>query len=427
MARRPTTRIPGPVPKDALDYFNAKDLRVGFSYQDVWREEHAHAFTVAKAMQVDLLDDMRTAVQAALESGQTYREFARDLTPTLQKKGWWGRGEVTDPVTGEVIEAQLGSPRRLRTIYRANMRSARAAGQWQRAQRSKGTQPFLLYLLGPSEEHRPEHVGWAGTLLPVDHPWWRDHYPPNGYGCKCHVRQVSRREAERLRRDGAQDPNAPQETDPATGLPTGRRQTRRLDVRTDPPARRPRRFVNKRTGEETVVDAGLDPAWAGNPGQDRVRVIREHLTQKLDTADQHLAQAAARQVMAGPSLDDWVRQPQGELPAGVLTRDIQRTLGARSQLVRLSPETFDKQARRHTDLTAGDYRRLPAMLADGIVIRQDDSRAAVFAQHGERWWKAVVKRTGDGDRLYVVSFHVTDARELRRMRRQGRVLRSVER
>ena len=38
----------------------------------------------------------------------------------------------------------------------------------------------------------------AGTLLPVDDPWWQTHYPPNGWGCKCWVRQVSRREAERL-------------------------------------------------------------------------------------------------------------------------------------------------------------------------------------------------------------------------------------
>ena len=41
--------FPGPVPREALDYFRAKDLRPGFDYRDVWGSEHAHAFTVAKA------------------------------------------------------------------------------------------------------------------------------------------------------------------------------------------------------------------------------------------------------------------------------------------------------------------------------------------------------------------------------------------
>jgi hypothetical protein len=417
---------PGPVPQDALDYFKAKDLRVGFSYQDVWGREHAHAFTVAKAMQLDLLDDMKAAVQEALAEGKTYREFARDLTPTLQHKGWWGRREMTDPATGELIEAQLGSPRRLRTIYRANMRSARAAGQWQRIQRSKAARPFLLYGLGPSEKHRPEHVSWAGTLLPVDHPWWQDHAPPNGWGCKCQIRQVGRREAERLQRNGMPDATAPQEINPETGLPTGRREVRRIPVRTEAPPRQPRQFVNKRTGETMTVDAGLDPAWAGNPGQDRARVIREQLTGKVDSADQVLARSATRQVMESTVLDDWVREPRGELPAGVLTRNIQAAVGARSQVVRLSADTFDKQSRQHADLTPDDYRRLPLLLAEGIAIQQDDARVVLFRRFGERWWKAVVKRTGEADRLYLVSFHRANARELRREQERGTVLRSQE-
>ena len=45
------------IPKEALDYIKNKSLKVGFSYKDVWNEEHATAFTVAKAMQIDVLSD----------------------------------------------------------------------------------------------------------------------------------------------------------------------------------------------------------------------------------------------------------------------------------------------------------------------------------------------------------------------------------
>lgn len=80
----------GPVPRDALDYFRDKDLRVGFDYRDVWDQEHAHAFTVAKAMKLDILDDIRAGLDEALAKGKTFRDFAAEVKPQLQKKGWWG-------------------------------------------------------------------------------------------------------------------------------------------------------------------------------------------------------------------------------------------------------------------------------------------------------------------------------------------------
>ena len=37
-------------PKEAIAYFRKKGLKKSFAWQDVWQEEHAKAFTVAKAM-----------------------------------------------------------------------------------------------------------------------------------------------------------------------------------------------------------------------------------------------------------------------------------------------------------------------------------------------------------------------------------------
>ena len=182
--RRPKKgfRFPGPVPEDALEFFRAKRLRPSFDFRDVAAEEHAIEFTVAKSVGFDILADVRGALDKHLADGGTLRTFSKQLTPILQEKGWWGREEVEDPRTGKPVLAQLGSPRRLRTIFEANMRSARAAGQWARAQRTKGTHPYLLYGRSPSREPRQEHRAWEGTLLPVDDPWWDTHFPPNGWG-----------------------------------------------------------------------------------------------------------------------------------------------------------------------------------------------------------------------------------------------------
>lgn len=258
---RPGFRFPGPVPAEALEFFRAKKLRPSFSYLDVAAEEHALAFTVAKSTGFDILEDVKEALDEHLAQGKTFESFRRELESILREKGWWGEKEVVDPQTGDKRLAQLGSPRRLKTIFRANMRAARAAGQWERIQRTRQTHPFLLYQLGPSEEHRAEHVEWAGTLLEADDDWWQTHFPPNGWGCKCWVRQVSRREAERL--GGRKAPRPPDLVE----------------------------WTNPRTGLTQRVDRGLDPSWASNPGLDRSRLLAEKLALSEEDARRKLAEA----------------------------------------------------------------------------------------------------------------------------------------
>jgi len=137
-------RAPGPPPEDALEWFRAKGLKIGFDWRDVWREEHAAAFTVAKIMRLDLLADVRAEVDRALAEGLTFRDFQKRLAPMLQEKGWWGVQDMADPQTGEVRQVQLGSPRRLRVIYDTNLRTARAAGQWARIQKTREGLPYLI-------------------------------------------------------------------------------------------------------------------------------------------------------------------------------------------------------------------------------------------------------------------------------------------
>ena len=401
---KPGFSFPGPVPREALAYFRAKDLRPGFDYRDVWGQEHAHAFTVAKAIQLDVLDDLREAVDEALAEGKTFRQFSKDLTPTLQKKGWWGKKEQLDPKTGEDRTVQLGSPRRLRTIYRSNLRAARAAGQWQRIQRTTDTHPYLLYELGPSERHRPQHVAWAGTLLPADDPWWQTHFTPNGWGCKCRVRQVSKREAQR--RGGV----------------------------TTRPRHDPVEWVNTRNGVTQKVDRGLDPAWAGNPGVDRARVLQDSLAEKIEVANEDLARAAVRQVVESPLLERHLRPregryPKGDLPIAFLDRKHADALGSRTQLARMTEYTSDKQRNIHPDLTAKDYRvQLPRLLTrDHAVIRQTEYQGVeinnleFYAYRGGKLYKAVVRLVAKRN-LRLVTFHRANKSNLKSSLRRGEVV-----
>ena len=420
--RRPGFRFPGPPPKEALDYFRGRDLRPGFSFRDVWLYEHAYAFTVAKAMEIDLLEDIRAEIDRAIAEGRTLAQFQKDLTPILRKRGWWGKEARTDPQTGKTVRAQPGSPNRLRAIYRSHLRAARAAGQWDRAQRTKKTHPCFLYELGPGEKQCDRHRAWAGTILPVDDPWWDDHFPPNGRDCECLVRQISKAEAER--RGGA----------------------------TARPPRNARTMTHPRTGMRFEVDNGLDPAWASNSGKFRGKVLMEHLNSTIDAADPALARAAVLSLQQGP-IPQWFHReartfakenPEianaaivkikdqgfkdrlGHLPVALFgdraraqMKPLTEPKVTPTRLVLLSPENAVKQVGHHPTIGMSDYRFLDEMIEKGETF--EESRKAhhllFFRRFNGQLYEAVVKQTRNNE-LFLLSFHRAHQRDLNAIRRR---------
>ncbi len=246
-------------PRDAIAalFERGKRLDPTFAWQDVWQATHASMFTVAKSAGFDILDDIFQALLRALAEGRTFQQFSAELVPLLQTKGWWGQQPATDPVTGERRIVQLGSVRRLTTIFDVNMRVSYAAGHWAAFERTKATRPYIRYVhLEGQEFPRPLHALWHNTVLPVDHPWWETHACPNGWHCHCTLQSLSARDVERLQAEG--------ET-----------------FRFEPVEGGSKRYVNKRTGEIMTVPDGIDPGWAYNPGKAGFSVIEAELQAKM--------------------------------------------------------------------------------------------------------------------------------------------------
>ena len=170
MARPEILNVP---PVEAVESFRAKGFHVGFDWRDTDAAQHTTSFTVAKAMELDLLGDIRRAVDEAIADGQTFEHFRDRLEPLLRARGWWGRQEMIDPQTGETCIVQLGSPHRLRTIFDTNIRTSYARGRWQRIESVQADLPYLRYVAVLDQRTRPEHLAWHGTVLPVDHPFWQ--------------------------------------------------------------------------------------------------------------------------------------------------------------------------------------------------------------------------------------------------------------
>lgn len=375
---------PGP-PPEAARFLRNKGLRPSFSWLDVEPEEHAVAFAVAKVAELDLLEAMKAEVQRALDEGLPFAAFQKSWRANPALAGWWGRKAMEDPLTGEVVEAQLGSPRRLRTIYDANLRSARAAGQWERIERTRGAFPYLEYTLGASETHRPHHADKEGLILPVDSPFWDEWMPPNGWGCKCRVRPVTRREAER--RGISATPDIPD-----------------------------RKVVNKRTGDVQLVPVGIDPGWQRNPGKLRRQAAEGLLRDRLDGAPEAVVRAALKDVATSWRLERmFAGEATGTVPVAVLPKDLRRALGAEAGVVQLRDDVAAKLRRAHPEVSAATFLDFVGAFESGeAAVERDGGRVSLlFFVPGDKPWMIVVKHLAEQAELWISSAYRTDLRRWR--------------
>ena len=180
-----------------MAYLESKGLRITFNWQEMLDEAHARAFTVAKAMRLDVLRDIRSGLLDALREGKTLRQFQDQLTPLLQSKGWWGK-QVVVGGDGQAQQVQMGSPHRLKTIYQTNLQSAYMAGR-AKAQMEAGAFPYLMYVAVMDGRTRPSHAALNGRIWRKDDPVWQTLFPPNGFNCRCRTRALT---AGQMQREG---------------------------------------------------------------------------------------------------------------------------------------------------------------------------------------------------------------------------------
>lgn len=250
-------------PREAIEYFRSKGLAPAlsrFDWRDHWREDHARAFVVAKAMQEDVLTAIRAEVDLALAEGRTFEQFASDLEPKLKAFGWWGKQLQRDPLTGEVREVQLGSRNRLRVIFDTNLRTSYAAGRWQRIWRTRAAFPYLEYRQIDRPTKREDHTRFDGLIRPVEDPIWKRIFPPNGWFCGCYVRQVNDRVLER----------------------EGKTVSPPFDLDA-------RAYENRRTGETELLPEGVHPGFDTNPGAVWRNLGARHAASDLDLPDNRRA------------------------------------------------------------------------------------------------------------------------------------------
>lgn len=259
------TPIPILPPQEAIAFFVRKGLARSFAWEDIWTSQHDYYFTVAKMMQVSLLEEVFDLIGAAMKDGRSPKQLAADLKGLLRERGWWGRQPQADPLTGETRPVQLGSNRRVRTIVDVNLRASYGAGRYARQDRVKEALPILVYKCRMDGRERPQHHAWHNTALYFDDPWWKTHYGPCGWGCRCRTVSMTERMAAR----------------------------RGLNVGGKPAYFGTRKWVNRRTGEIVEIEKGIDAGWNYHPGRAQIEGLAPDPLFGFSAGDDRATAAAA--------------------------------------------------------------------------------------------------------------------------------------
>lgn len=175
------TRNVNPFELDApelVELIQAKEPRTIGHWRELGGEEYARAFTAAQTVGYDIVRDLHRAFLDVLATpGATGEDFVRVVLPTLRKSGW-----LADKSDDQVAT-------RLRLIYDTNLRTGQAVGRCNRIQRTKAALPYLYsFTAGDRRVRHPpkseeDHRAFEGILLPVDHPFWQQYFPPLGFRC----------------------------------------------------------------------------------------------------------------------------------------------------------------------------------------------------------------------------------------------------
>ena len=382
-------------PDDVVRAFEARGtLQPTVRWSEMMHENHAVAFTVAKITKLDLLRSVQMSIDDILRNGGTFEDWKGAILPQMKKSGWWGAVANAD-LTG-TPDTIIVNDRRLRTIYNTNVAMSMASGHWARIQRQKDVYPYLRYLPSTSEHKRPLHKTWYGILLPVDHPFWQTHFPPNGWGCKCHFEQVSERKMKRMGWTITPNGELPQNS----------------------------RTFTDATGRQFAVPDGIDPGFSYNPGTAHLRAVAAKAVASLRAATDAGMDASAdrtlREIIADAAFDQFLGAPHGAFPVAILDPAQQEAMQAHSRVIIMPEGVYRKQrgdmqdiSAGHPELTTADYRLLPDIVSRALVIaQQGDNKLIFFADEAGNIWKAVVRQDAGDELPVLVSFHRSRPRNI---------------
>ena len=375
-------------PRDAIAFLQGKGAQVTGSYTDMLDGQHARAFTVANVAKLDVLQDIQASLAEALKSGQTLQQWKDGLIPELQRKGWWQRDATTEQlkaagrVDSEGVISKGLTQTRLKTIYQTNMQSAYMAGRYSQMMEQAEERPYWQYVAILDARTRPAHRALNGRVFKYDDAAWGAFYPPNGYRCRCRVRNFTKTEID--------------QRGILVGSSDGKLRQVQVPLRDGQSATVTRLVDKSLPGGKFQPDAG----FSNNPAQTVWQP-------KLEAADVQLSRKYLETAIQGPAFERFVSaKAEGVFPVARLLPADQAALKTEASVAYMSSQTVAKQLEKHPEISIADYRRIPEIVDDGDVYQQASNRL-IYLQDGDQVYRLALKAAADGRELYVLSLFKT--------------------
>lgn len=147
------------------------------------------AFLITGVTCFDVLQRVQDLV-AQLPEGGKFRALQQQIEDELE------------PYLGEGAPAQ----RRAELLLRVHGFRAYAATNYRLMQAHKGAFPFRQYITSGDDRVRSSHAALRGKIFPADSPFWDNHTPPWGWGCRCEAIPLMQEEVDEMREEDARLP-----------------------------------------------------------------------------------------------------------------------------------------------------------------------------------------------------------------------------
>lgn len=165
----------------AADYIRGKAVADPTHFGNLPPQLKQRAFTVAGIEQLDALQRIRDAV-AKLPEGASWDEAKKEIAAEIS------------PFTGGDDKAAKA---RANFMLRTHGFQAYAVARHQQQMEDIEIFPYWKYETVGDSRVRPGHAALDGKILRADDDWWKTHYPPWDWGCRCIVIELTELDAKK--------------------------------------------------------------------------------------------------------------------------------------------------------------------------------------------------------------------------------------
>ena len=169
----------------AAEYIRGKAVADPKNFGALPNQLKQRAFTVAGIEQMDAVKRIRDAV-AKLPEGANWDEAKKEIAGLISP--FVGGDDNSKRTTASKARAEF--------ILRTQGFQAYAVSRHQQQMSTVGSHPYWMYETVGDNRVRAAHAALDGKVLRADDPWWKTHYPPWDWGCRCVVIALDEEDAQ---------------------------------------------------------------------------------------------------------------------------------------------------------------------------------------------------------------------------------------